>query len=189
MNYKKFKLLSWNVRGLGLNEKCNVVRNIIKNARCEVVLLQETKCNSLELSQLFRFLPSFFSLDVAYNLTINSARGILIAWRRSIRLIKSCSTKHTVSALLQRIDSGHLFWVTNAYGPTDDTFKPAFIEELHCIATLTTQPWILAGDFNLTRWLVDRSTMNHNFALMDLFNQLITDMGVLDISLKNRCFT
>lgn len=60
MLQKKISLLSWNVRGLGNDEKCLVVRNVIKNSRCDICALQETKGNRVDLSYVSRFLPSFF---------------------------------------------------------------------------------------------------------------------------------
>lgn len=93
---KKFKLLSWNVRGLGGDEKCNVVRNVIKESRCDVVVFQETKCNRIDFSYVVHFLPSFFSNEVVFNLAINSAGGTLIAWRHSFQLLSSWSTRHIV---------------------------------------------------------------------------------------------
>lgn len=98
---RKFKLLSWNVRGLGNDEKCNVVRNIIKNSRSDVVVFQETKCNRMEFAYIVHFLPSFYSHELAYNLSLNSAGGLIIAWKHSYQLITSWSTKHTLSVQLK----------------------------------------------------------------------------------------
>ena len=116
MFLKKITLLSWNVRGMGDDEKCLVIKNTIKKSRCDVCVLQETKCNRIDLSCVLRFLPSFFSYDVAFNLAINSAGGIIIAWKRAFKLVSSWSTRHTVTVLLQQIASGNLVMVTNAYG-------------------------------------------------------------------------
>lgn len=111
---KKLKLMYWNVRGLGSDEKCNVVRNIIKNSRCEVVLFQETKCNRIDFAYVVRFLPSFFSHDIAYNLAINSAGGMIIAWKSSFHLIASWSTRHTLSVQLRHTGTNEIFTVSNA---------------------------------------------------------------------------
>ena len=108
MLYKKFKLLSWNVRGLGGDEKCNIVRNIIKNGRCDVIVFQETKCNAIDLTYILRFLPSFFSLETVYNLALNSAGGTLIAWKKSFQLMKSWSTRHSVTVQLLHVPSGNM---------------------------------------------------------------------------------
>lgn len=60
MNAKKMKILCWNVRGLGLASKCDVVRNVIKNSRCEICCMQEVKWNTFEFAYVNRVLPSFF---------------------------------------------------------------------------------------------------------------------------------
>lgn len=177
------------IRGLGCDEKCNIVRNAIKNARCDVVVFQETKCNRMEFSYYRRFLPSFFSTEVAFNNAENSARGTLIAWKHSFQLTTSWSTKHTITVVLKHTSTGQLIAVTNAYSPTDDALKPSFVNELRLCAALVNLPWLLAGDFNLVRWLVDRSSGTYSFRLMDLFNSFISDVGIIDTQLHNRSFT
>ena len=41
------RLLSWNVRGLNNPQKREVCKNFLKEWRCDVVYLQETKLGSL----------------------------------------------------------------------------------------------------------------------------------------------
>lgn len=186
---KKFKILSWNIRGLGNDEKCRVVQNTIKKARCDVVLFQETKCNRMDLRYILRFLPSFFSTDVVYNLALNSAGGTLIAWRRSYQLINAWGTRHTVTVMLRQAGSGQCILITNAYGPSQDSMKPDFVKELAFLSNMAAHPWILAGDFNLVRWMTDRSSCNTAFTLMDMFNRFIAQAGIVDIPLRNRTYT
>lgn len=95
---------------------------------------------------------------------------------------------HSLFVLLKS-NSGQLFYVTIVYGPTDDNLKQQFISDLRNIAGLVDHPWILAGDFNLVRWLTDRSGNQRNFNLMQLFNDFISDAGLVDTLLKNRKFT
>lgn len=166
-----------------------MVRNIIRMARCDVVLFQETKCNRMELSYILHFLPSFFSTNVVYNLVVNSVGSTLIAWKRSYELLNLWASRHTVMVLLKHISSGQCILITNAYGPTQDTLKLGFIQELMFTCNLAKDPWILVGDFNLVRWLTDRSFCNAAFPLMDMFNRFIAQAGILDIPLKNRSYT
>lgn len=189
MFLKKFNFLSWNVRGLGCPRKCNVVRNIIKSSRCDVCLLQETKCNEMDVSISRNFLPSFFNQETAFNVALSSAGGVLIAWKKSFSLVSSWSTRHSITVLLQQASSGKTVMITNVYGPSDDASKPSFIRELHSIAAVARYPWILAGDFNLTRWLIDRPSSLRGFRLMELFNDFIAANGIVDTPLKNRSYT
>lgn len=70
-----------------------------------------------------------------------------------------------------------------------DAHKPAFIRELGSLASQVHHPWVLGGDFNLVRWLTDRSGNQRSFTLMSLFNDLIRDLDLIDIPLRNRRFT
>lgn len=89
MIYKKLKILSWNVRGLGDFEKSLVVRNVIRSSRCDIVCLQETKIADLACSHMADFLPSFFDKQCAFINAIGSSGGCLIAWKRNYSLISS----------------------------------------------------------------------------------------------------
>lgn len=48
---------------------------------------------------------------------------------------------------------------------------------------------MLLGDFNLVRWLVDRSGDYRGMELMTLFKDLTRDLGLVDIQLQNRAYT
>lgn len=79
--------------------------------------------------------------------------------------------------------------VTNVYGPSRDEEKEAFIHELRTLTDHVSHPWLLVGDFNLVRWLVDRSGDMRNFGLMSEFNDLMMDSALIDVPLRNRSFT
>lgn len=152
-------------------------------------MIQETKCNTVDLFSMSRFLPSYFDPNVAFNLSIGTAGGSIIAWKRSYTLLNSWSTCHTITTVLKSSTMGVKMMITNIYGPSEDVLKPAFVEELRHIAVWVDLPWILAGDFNLVRWLMDRSSSIRGFALMELFNGFISDAGIVDIPLRNRAYT
>lgn len=67
--------------------------------------------------------------------------------------------------------------------------KLSFIEELKSLAGLVNLPWLIAGDFNLVRWLIDHSGDYRGFQFMDLFNNFIRDAGLIEIQLQNCAFT
>lgn len=145
--------------------------------------------NEYDLSYVMRFIPSFFNLDVAYNLAVNSAGGTFMIWKKSFQLVSLWSTRHTLTVLLRHICTGSQFQVTNVYGPSDDNLKQVFIQELRFMSSLIAHPWLLAGDFNLLRWLTDRLASLGNFNLMELFNQFISEVEIMEVPLRNRKYT
>lgn len=70
--------------------------------------------------------------------------------------------------------------VINVYGPSTDNRKPNFIQELRGLLSLVQHPWILGSDFNLVRWLIDRSSDGRSFRLISLFNDLIRDLQLFE---------
>jgi exonuclease III len=63
-NFKKFKLLCWNVRGVGDIRKYKVVRDKVRESRCDVFIYQEMKWNTLDYSYVFALYPSYFECGV-----------------------------------------------------------------------------------------------------------------------------
>ena len=186
---KKIKILSWNCRGLGCPDKCNVVRNVVRESRCDVCMFQETKLNESGLNYVGRFLPTFFDQRCAFNHSIGTSGGVIIAWKKNFELLSSFSTRHTLTVRLMQPATGADFIITTVYGPSVEGEKSEFIEELVNLMQQIHRPWIIAGDFNLVRWMIDRSGDYRNDPLMDMFNDFISQAGLVDIPIKNRSYT
>jgi hypothetical protein len=75
------------------------------------------------------------------------------------------------------------------YGPAEESDKLEFITELRSIANHIQGPWLLVGDFNLVRWLIDRSGDMRGWGIVTLFNDFIRDNDRMDILLSNRSYT
>lgn len=60
-NTRPFLVVSWNVRGLGDSDKCNLVRNVFTDAKPSVICIQETKLASIDLFKAKSFLPTNFA--------------------------------------------------------------------------------------------------------------------------------
>lgn len=97
---------------------------------------------------------------------------------------------YTLSVRLIQESSGWSFLISNAYRPSgDEASKREFIRELRSIHSLVDSPWALLGDFNLVRWYVDRSADLRSYGLMCAFNDLVRDLGLMDVELSNRSYT
>lgn len=151
--------------------------------------IQETKWNKAEFVYLASVLPNFFQRSCVVIDAQGAAGGVLIAWKHAYILMNSFTTKHTCTVVLKQPSTGTLFAVTSVYGPSREDKKQEFIQELRCLADLIEVPWIMCGDFNLVRWLIDRSGSMRNFGLMFEFNDLIRDLQLLDVVLENRDYT
>ena len=48
--YLMFKLLSWNVRGINNRDKRLLLKNVLRDWRCNLICIQETKLEEVQLS-------------------------------------------------------------------------------------------------------------------------------------------
>ena len=74
-----YGLLSWNVRGLGDDDKCKIVRDTLSARNITIACNQETKLRSASPAKARNFLPpnlsNFHCVDAA-----GTRGGILTAW-------------------------------------------------------------------------------------------------------------
>ena len=47
--FMSIRILSWNVRGINNPQKMSVIKNLLRDWKCDVVCLQETKLSSIDL--------------------------------------------------------------------------------------------------------------------------------------------
>lgn len=87
--FMKLKLLSWNVRGLNNPRKREMVKNLLKEWRGDVVCLQEAKIDLMDLRIVCSLWGNQYVGWEALNAT-NTVGGILLMWyKRLLDLIDS----------------------------------------------------------------------------------------------------
>lgn len=187
---RSLSILSWNVRGLGDSEKCVTVRDAIQAATPTVVCLQESKLQDISLFKVRTFLPIKLATSFDFAPSSGARGGMVTAYdasslSRTNKIERPYTLTNTFSSLLSNIS----FTVTNVYAPSDHRHCQAFFAELSELLTLISGPWVLIGDFNLTRSVDDKNNSNFNFSLVESFNNAIQDIVVLEIPLLDTRYT
>ena len=186
---RTISFVSWNVRGLGQSSRCDDVLAELLSVRPSIVALQETKLPTVSNQKRNSFLPARLSNFVTRD-SVGASGGMLTAWDASVFSLENASPlPYTLtSGLSLRADSVS-FSLTNVYAPTSRENKPAFFRELASIADSISSPWMLLGDFNLTRFPDDKNTGSFNVADADRFNEVISALGLIEIPLVDRAYT
>jgi exonuclease III len=189
MDNLSFLLESWNVRGLGDHDKCVSISADISSAKPNILALQETKLDHIASSKASSFLPSslrdFHAVDAD-----GSSGGLLTAWDANLFVCSaSTSSRHLLSLDLSLTVVNSSFRFTNVYAPCDRSAKADFLIDLASHDPGDSRPWIIAGDFNLTRDPADRNNDNFSAAEASMFNDSINSLCLIELPLSDRKFT
>lgn len=73
--------------------------------------------------------------------------------------------------------------------PPRTLIKPHFLDELSSLAATISSPWMIIGDFNMTRALSDKNKGSFNHREASQFNEVINRLGLIEIALVDRAYT
>ena len=81
--FMNLKILSWNVRGLNDRRKRSIVKNLLRDWKCDVICLQETKLTGMD-RQMVGNLWSCPFVDWVSLDAVQTVGGILLMWDRRV---------------------------------------------------------------------------------------------------------
>ncbi len=95
----------------------------------------------------------------------------------------------SLNLVLRRKADGSCFTISNVYGPTCDSLKSAFFQELRYIGTLSSGAWTVIGDFNVLLSSQDKNGPISSISEIMAFRDVIHGLGLFDLPLLNKSFT
>lgn len=142
---------SWNVRSLGQSQRCDDVLSELIAQRPTFASLQETKLSDIDKAKLKAFLPARLSQHAVLP-SVGASGGILTAWDVSVCSLRAFSMgAYSLTTSFSLLRDNTNFTLTNVYAPTEHAEKQLFLQELVTIANSIDEPWVIVGDFNMTR--------------------------------------
>jgi len=183
------KLICWNVRGLNCAARREAVKISLQQTRPDIVCLQETKLDSIDRFLALEFLgPACMGFE--YFAAESTRGGILVAWDQNlIQAGPPHRQRFSISIELTMKLSNASFLLTSVYGPTDDSLKSLFLNELvHC-QPMAGIARLCLGDFNLICEARDKNNDNINRRNMGRFRRALDASELIEIRLLNRRYT
>jgi hypothetical protein len=133
---RKISIALWNLRGLGDNGKCVVVRDVFASYHPTIAFLQETKLNDVPVAKFKSFLPSNL-FGHCFIPAGGSRGGIATAWNENqLTLLSSTSRWYTLIVVLSMTNTELQLTLTNVYGPYDHSHSAQFLDELQSLSQL-----------------------------------------------------
>ena len=185
----KLRTLSWNVRGLNNPQKREVVKNLLCEWRCDIVCLQETKLDCLDL-RMVRSLCSNRYVDWVGLDAVNTAGGILIMWdKRVVEKLDAVVGRFSVSCYWRGLVDGFDWACFGVYGPHSDDSRFQFWEELSDIRQRWAVPWCVVGDFNIVCFPSEQLGCSRLSPTMINFSNQIYFSNLVDLPLVGGQYT
>jgi exonuclease III len=189
LSKRKWRVLCWNVRGLNSEQRQRYVRAKIEERECDIIRLQETKCESFDWRFIRKFCPKRFD-SLAYSPSKGASGGIIVLWNSAIFtgiLIDTKSFGITVN--FTSVHNMANWTMVGVYGPCHGIERDNFVTWLHDLNIPSTKNWLVLGDFNFVRSQENRNRSGGDINDMFLFNEVIGHLGLMELPLKGRKFT
>lgn len=187
---QKYKILSWNVRGMNNSAKRENIKHVISLNRPDIVCLKEAKMSVIDDTIVTEALGSIFTDNYLFLPADGTRGGILIASSSSqMKFHNQILTQNTISVLLQDELRNASWTFTSVYGPQMDLDKKMFMRELRGLKQNSHSKWLVIGDFNLICHEQDKSNGNVDRRMMLRFRRTLNAMEVKEISLIGKRYT
>lgn len=126
-------ILCWNLRGLGLPNKCRALKDLLNTHRIDLVVIHETKKESFTRRQL-----NALSNNINFWLfkpSIGSLGGILFGINdNKFSIIDSWIMEFLIFVLLSNKSKNFIWLFTVVYGPVLSSMRADFLNELRIIS-------------------------------------------------------
>ena len=128
--FMKLKMVSWNVEGLNDSQKCLVVRNLLREWKCVVVCLQETKLASIDRQLVCSIWGCLYVDWVALDAD-QTVGGVLTMWdRRVLEKLEVLVGTFSVSVQWKGVVHGFIWACSRVYGPNNNNLRGDLWDEL-----------------------------------------------------------
>ncbi|WMV46346.1 hypothetical protein MTR67_039731 [Solanum verrucosum] len=160
----KFKLVTWNVRGLNDRDKRRLVKSVMKGWNADIICLQETKLEG--------------NMEEKVG---NLGR----AWKGDIVE----TDMYTLTCKFESQLYNYSCHITGVYAPNCYIERRSVWVELGAIRGIIEGPWAVCGDFNVVRFISEKRNCERRTRGMKEFSDVIEDLKLVDLQLEDNNYT
>jgi exonuclease III len=125
---RNWNILCWNIRGMNAVKKWTALKSKIKEASCDIICIQETKCVAFDQAYLRNFCTSHFDY-FEYTPSIGLSRGmIMISKSSKFNGQVVFQNEFALSIEFSSTISDHSWILTQVYAPCTVEGKQNFLD-------------------------------------------------------------
>ncbi|XP_021864707.2 uncharacterized protein [Spinacia oleracea] len=169
----------WNVQGAGSRFFVSSLKELVRTHKPDVLVLVETHMGGNQATQIATILGYRGHTRVD---ALGFSGGIWVYWKPELVSVEPI-LKHNqhITMDITRI-GGQPWFFTAIYASPDPTKRQELWSELERFASTHNQPWLVAGDFNETRYGWERNnSCSETTRRSTRFNNWIEDMQLLEV--------
>ena len=182
------KILSWNIRGLNGMHKQEVIRNMIRDQRPDVFLIQETKMKKERMENI-KFNNSM--KGIASN-SEGASGGLLLLFNdKYFNIVAEYDEDNILFCRVQHLHTNDSWYLVNIYAPNNKRDRKNFWTKVgNMVQDCDIKKGIIMGDFNTP--LEDKEKkggMPPDWESKQDLSNFINNLALMDVELKGGSFT
>ncbi|KAH0872433.1 hypothetical protein HID58_069795 [Brassica napus] len=157
-------IFAWNMHGFNQPRKHNAVKYWIKEAKLRLGCLVETRVQEENFQQIFS--ATFQGWQYLHDYSHHRLGRIWVCWSEDVEVVPVLVSAQMITCWVKFKDTGDIFLASFIYGSNCMMERRDLWREMDTVARLVaagTNPWILQGDFNVTK-----SAMEHSREFQDI---------------------
>ncbi|KAJ4847785.1 hypothetical protein Tsubulata_003331 [Turnera subulata] len=140
------KLIVWNCQSAGSEKSRRAIADIVRTHRPSIIVLVETWVESAKVAP---FLERHGYNGGSFVDPVGFSGGIWVFWQtHELRIRVLCQSRQYVHMCVQPTNGPRWFF-TAVYASPRASVRDSLWRELSCLAGTMSDPWLLAGDFNV----------------------------------------
>ena len=158
-------------------DKRMVIKSMVRKHKPDLVCFQETKMKEMS-DRIVRSLGIGRNLGLVSLDARGSVGGVLGMWdKRVLEGLEVEVGSFSISCRFRNCEEGFAWVLSRLYGPSKGKERRELWEELAAIKGLWSDPWCIAGDFNVVRFPVETSNGRQMSTTMREFQALLMSLN------------
>jgi len=184
-----FKVVTWNVRGANNENKRRLIRSLLQQWGADIYVLVETKLTGAD-TQLIKQLWFNRWLGELHLEAVGRSGGIAVLWDRRMwkgELVEASG--QVITCRFEGINTNLTWFLSSIYADCNEVIRRELWRDLINLKNTCTGPWLFCGDFNVTRYPMERSTGQRLTGAKSDFTDWINEMELIDPPLFGGLYT
>ena len=184
------KIAAWNIRGLNDPLKQKELSTFVWVHSFSVVVIMETHVRSSNKDRIFNSILHGWGL--LHNYEHASPCMIWVCWNlRVVSIVASLCIDQAILCYITVLKDNNSFFCSAIYASNNKINRRVLWSHLHwCASTVGSKAWLLAGDFNTTRFASEKIGGNMSTdTAMEEFHECLFNLELVNMPFLGPLFT